>query len=187
MEKVGKFAYNSTAAYGRFRATTGLMLVFVVSSILMVWGVYNLYKKMTSNIVLAKITEPNCRLNEVDKMKNSSTIPSITYTCNLDITYKLDSVYYSTLSYYGNKQYYKGQTIKIAYSKNDIRDIEWPVSMWIIIIPIVSSIILFALSYSNYYMTNKSKDYAAIKGSFNIINNISRLTKKNNVKNNLKK
>lgn len=185
MERIGKVAYNSTAAYGRFRATTGLMLVVVISGILMVWGVYNLYKKMTTSIALAKITEPNCRLNELEKNKDSNTIPSISYTCNLDITYTLDKIYYSKLSYYGNKQYYKGELIKIAYSNNDIRDIEWPVSNWIIIIPILVSIILFGLSYSNYYMTKTSKDYAALRGSLNIMNNISRLTKKkNNLKNN---
>ena len=184
MERFGKVAYNSTAAYGRFRATTGLMLAAVISGLLMVWGVYNLYKKMTTSIALAKITEPNCLLNEVDKNKNSNTIPSITYTCNLDIAYTLDRNYNSTLAYYGNNKYSKGQPIKIAYSKNDIRDIEWPVSIWIIIIPILASIILFGLSYSNYYMTKTSKDYAALKGSFNIMNNISGLTKKKkNLKN----
>ena len=133
---------------------------------------------MTTNLTIAKIILPNCRLNELDNMKNSNKIPNLTYNCNLELGYTLDKIYNSYLRYTGNKQYNKGQLIQIAYSKKNRREIGWPVSIWIIIIPIFVSVGLFVLSYSNYYMTITSKDYAALKGSFNIMNNISRLTKK---------
>tara|TARA_B110001450_G_C17646498_1_gene491444 strand:- start:883 stop:1443 length:561 start_codon:yes stop_codon:yes gene_type:complete len=185
MDKIGKTVYNSTAAYGRFRATTILESTVVISCLLMVWVVYHLYKKMTTNLTIAKIILPNCRLNELDNMKNSNKIPNLTYNCNLELGYTLDKTYNSYLRYTGNKQYYKGDQVKIAYSKNNRREIGWPVSIWMIIIPILLSIIMVGMSYYNYYMTKTSKDYASIKGSFNIMNNISRLTKKkNNLKNN---
>jgi len=185
MDKVGKIAYNSTAAYGRFKATTGLMLTFLISSILLVWGIYNLYKKMTTNVAVAKIVEANCHKNKFsDNQISNNKLPQLLYSCSLNIRYKLDKVYNSYIGYNGNKQYYKGQNIKIAYDKNDVRDVEWPVSIWLGIIPVIASIILFALSYSNYYMTKNNKDYAAIKGSFNLLNNFTNLTRK---KNNLKK
>tara|TARA_B100000787_G_C16184729_1_gene293956 strand:- start:1143 stop:1700 length:558 start_codon:yes stop_codon:yes gene_type:complete len=185
MEKVGKVAYNSTAAYGRFKATTGLMLTFLISSILLSWGLFNLYTKMTTSVAVAKIIDPDCHKNEfvAKKVDNGRPTPLL-YTCSLNVKYMLDKEYNSYLGYNGNKQYYKGQNIKIAYNNHDVRDIEWPVSIWLIIVPIIAAVIMFVLSYSNYYMTKTNKDYAAIKGSFDLISNLKSLTNK---KNNLKK
>ena len=99
MDKIGKTVYNSTAAYGRFKAITGLTFIVGISSLLIIWGVYNLYKKMTTNLTIAKIILPNCRLNELDNMKNSNKIPNLTYNCYLELGYRLDKIYNSYLRY----------------------------------------------------------------------------------------
>ena len=150
MDKIRKTLYNSTATYGLFRAIDEMRGVFIISIFLIMLSVYNLYKKMTTNLTIAKIILPNCRLNELDNMKNSNKIPNLTYNCNLELGYRLDKIYNSYLRYTGNKQYKEGQEIQIAYSKNNKRDIGWPVSIWIIIIPILLSIIMVGMSYSNY-------------------------------------
>lgn len=155
--------YSDAASFGRISVIIKLVLTIIVAVAFIVLGVY-LYrrKNVHTESVDADITDANC----VTESDGQTT----TYNCKLTLDYTVKGKNYSGIntSVDSSTLYNKGNTITIYYDPNNPTDIsmfskgnQQTLGEVIIVIAILS--ILFGLL--SWWLTSKSKFYAAAQGA----------------------
>ena len=158
--------YNQSAELEVTKSKIMLVISSVIAFIFFVIGVYLLFKKNTYNQTMGKVLSINSCYNNPDPKQGSS--------CSLVVSYKLNNKSY-TNNVSLNLTPKVGDMVSIEYdilNPNNIRKPEIKL-FYLGLILIGMALFLVGVSYYNYYMSSKSKLYAATTG----MSDIGRLVK----------
>lgn len=163
MENTGNSLYEGSATIGRAQSYIGLFIFGFISLILVIVAIY-LFTINESNLIDTQATVINAQCQQ----NYGSAGKSRTYSCNVQIKYVVNGTEYNgNISTNGPDMYYSGNVIDVTYDSNNpnivttkkLRD------KLLAFILLGIAILLGGGAYFNYYMTSKSKAYAAFSGA----------------------
>ena len=159
--------YNESANLEITKSKIMLVISIIISSILFIVGVYLLFKKNNYNQTMGKVLSIN---------SCNSLGPKQSSTCSLVVSYNINNnSYNNTVDL--NLSPKVGDIVSIEYdilNPNNIRKPEIkPLYVGLILIAIAFFVV--GVSYYNYYMSSKSKLYAATTGFANVSNLVKKI------------
>jgi hypothetical protein len=177
---LGTQIYEGSAEFGVFKTKIVYYIAIGIVAILLLVGI-KLYTSDQSDLI-----DTNATVIEVlDKQTNTRTDPktkaiSYTYTYSLNIKFIADKslnkpTVTKIITYTSQIPIVTGQTISITYSKSNPNNVTEPVmrNKKLALILSAISIIIIAVAGFNYWLTRKSKFYAAAQGVGTLANIIS--------------
>ena len=156
-----KEIYNDSAQLEITKSKIMLVISSIISSILFVVGIYLVFKKNNYIQIMGKVISVNSCSN--------TPAPNQTSTCSLVVSYVVNNqTYTNTINL--NLRPEVGDMVAIEYDVTNPINIRNPQMKLIYLGFILIGIALFfvGISYYNYYMSSKSKLYAATTGMADI-------------------
>lgn len=149
--------YNESAQLEITKSKITLVISSIISSILFVVGIYLVFKKNNYLQIMGKVVYINSCSN--------TPAPNQTSSCSLVVSYDVNNQNY-TNSVNLNLRPKVGDMVAIEYDVTNPINIRNPQMKLIYLGFILIGIALFfvGISYYNYYMSSKSKLYAATTG-----------------------
>lgn len=158
--------YDGSAELGKFQAGIGLIVSIIIAFVLLIFGIYCIinddsrdHESINGTITRSKCTEHTTY--------DSNNRPIVTYSCDIAVKYTyLEKEYNKDIFTQQSVKYMVDQSIKLKILKKDPTKAEIDSIGGYLIGSILLgiSLIVFAGSYLNYYMTNKYKSYAVAQG-----------------------
>jgi len=181
MSDIVSEVYDQSSNLGKTYATIQLMVGICIFVILCIGGLYFEFKPNTSANIDAKIVKViSCdrNVNNNINSKNNTSSESVNYNCNLQVSYTVkDQPYNNNVSLSKSTPYLVGETVSISYNLNDPNNISGPQgdNQTMGSISIVIAILILSSCGVNYYLSTRSKLYAATQGvatSANILSSV---------------
>jgi nitrogen fixation-related uncharacterized protein len=162
MNKMGERIYDESANVGSVIASGSLIITIIISLVLVAIAVAMLLNDSDDQYVDLEgtIVEPNCTKTNVQDKNILS--------CNLHIRHKYNEKNYEAYLHTTSIEYKKEQNIKIRVNKNNPTDISLPSNISTRLsagILISVALIMPVCAGVNYWLTKKSKLYAAGQGA----------------------
>lgn len=157
--------YSASAELGKLQSMKGLVISAIISIILIIISIYYFTHPNTNLIpTVGKVIDVKCNPIIINKTQTNS--------CNLTIAFEIGQqgknllTYKSILTTNNNKIYNIGELIAISYDpQNPSLIYEKSISTYIIASGLLAaSILLFTGSYYTYYISSRSKLFAASEG-----------------------
>jgi len=184
MSDLASTVYDETSSLGKTYATIQIFIGIFICIILCLCGLYNEFLPVTTAITNAKILKITNNNGLCDRNIAASTnaenvkSESITYNCNLQVTYTVNNqTYTNNISLQNSTPYTVGQTIQLSYNLNDPNIITSPQpdNKTMGSISIIIGILILSSCAVNYYLATQSKLYAATEGvgtSISLLKNV---------------
>jgi hypothetical protein len=165
---IGEELYSGTATVGKITGWVYLVVGIIIGVIFIAIGVYMKVKNDDKNWVTvdAKVSGAKC----TGRIKVTRNTSSYTYDCELKVDYKVsDKIFKDKNLFVSNKntRYVPGSILKIKYKKDDpniFKEAGLSASTWGTILIVLGVVFAFC-GWLNWYLTQKSKMYAAVTGT----------------------
>ncbi len=158
--------YSGISELGNLQSSIGLILGIIVGIAFVIIGAYyvvfnddNKYYHVAGTVALVK-----CSATVINE--NNKNIPI--YKCEMTLNYALnDKTYGAQIVINSRKRYFTGESVQIAVSKTNARDIKIDEisSFTMGMISSFCAILLIGICYLNFYLTHHYKPYAALQGA----------------------
>ena len=167
LSTVGSTVYDGAANVGRGFATVYLALGLLFAMSLCVGGGFSIFSydsdEWTSTT--GKITSADC----TKRVKDDKT----TYSCVLKVTYTVADKTYEdkTVSTSGSSVYSAGSSVDLQYKTADPETVRVKQASMLTIGGIVCcvAVVIAVVAFANYWLSKKSKVYAAATGVSNLV------------------
>lgn len=175
LQNIAQSGYDDLSSLGKIEATIGFIIACVICVILIIIAIYLIYSDNDNDYlhIDGKITNAQCDRNVYTTATKNGTQQSISYNCTLAVSYTIDNkTYTNNVTTNSNSQYATGLSIPLLVSKTNYNNISvagWRRRTFGFIVSGIS-IVVFLCSFVSYYLTRKSKVYAAASGVGDIVN-----------------
>ena len=154
-QKIVEEVVNEASIIGRMKSYIGLFVFIPLGVILILGGIYLMFKKNDTFV----------KINAIVENQSQNCFQNSNKACNTNISYVVNGVTIKT-NIDLNQAKNKGDSIEIYYEQNNPTTISLtkPSLFMLGLFLTLFGLIFLGVTITNYYLTSKSKMYAAAEG-----------------------